>query len=184
MASVPFLELRSHCRTRRQTRRREYTSLRAVLEEDSSNREVCGTQPHGVHACRCGNQQDGASWEGWRYFQVACWLDCVQALLSVIWAYLSDVFKRNLSPCQAGRAHGGLAHGQSGRPRNLLSSPWKLGWLSGLNADPVGTRYEGSDIHRRMHLDLEPHSLWHSAVECWLSIVRALISQSSLLLLI
>lgn len=53
--------------------------------------------------------------------------------------YLSDVFKRKLSPCQAGWANRGLAYGQPGRPGDLLSSPGQLGRLPSFNADPVET---------------------------------------------
>lgn len=59
-------------------------------------------------------------------------------------SYLSDVFKGKLSSCQAGRANGGLAHRQPGRPGHLLSSPGQLGRLPGLNVDPVETRPGGS----------------------------------------
>lgn len=61
--------------------------------------------------------------------------------------YLSDVFKGKLSSSQAGRANGGLAHWQPGRPGHLLSGPGQLGRLAGLNVDPVDTRLGGSGPH-------------------------------------
>lgn len=54
--------------------------------------------------------------------------------------YLSDVFKGELPPRQAGRADGRLAHGQARRAGELLSSARQLGGLPGLNVDPAETR--------------------------------------------
>lgn len=54
--------------------------------------------------------------------------------------YLSDVFKGELPPRQAGRADGRLAHGQARRAGELLSSARQLGGLSGLDVDPAETR--------------------------------------------
>lgn len=54
--------------------------------------------------------------------------------------YLSDVFKGELPPCQAGRADGRLAHGQARRAGELLSSARQLGGLPGLDVDPAETR--------------------------------------------
>ena len=54
--------------------------------------------------------------------------------------YLSDVFKGELPPRQAGRADGRLAHGQARRAGELLSGARQLGGLPGPDVDPAETR--------------------------------------------
>lgn len=79
--------------------------------------------------------------------------------------YLRDVFEGELPPRQAGRAHGGLAHGQPRGPGRLLSSPGQLGRLPSLEVDPAEVRREGEAPTAREACATQarryPHS-WHA----------------------
>lgn len=81
--------------------KRECISVRVTQEEESNNRKVHGTGPHSVHAdvamSKTGKLGRTVVLPGSLMLQTA-----LEASLSAMPFYLTDVFKRKLSPSQAG----------------------------------------------------------------------------------